>query len=127
MSKKLFTPLLKFDILVRSKKNMYNNIKTKIVSEKKATIINGEHIRPSELLYEPGDYCWAIGNEHNKWPAKTLLMNCPYCNVTTAYPQAEIKSFTNELLTIKDELTCAYNPSHKFKVHHGEILPVGIS
>ena len=92
----------------------------KRVSEKVEQTINGELYGASELLEKPGDFYYSVGG---KWPPRTPVINCPFCGVPTAYPQAKVLNFTKEPLTVEKELICAYNPIHKFKVIQGIILP----
>ena len=93
----------------------------KKVREVKKDMINGEEYAASELLEKPGDFYYALAGN---WPIRTPVINCPYCGVPTAYPQAKIINFHNEPLTVEGILTCAYSPKHRFKIAYNEIIPV---
>ena len=79
----------------------------------------------SEKLEKPGDFYYATQRSGTRWNNPYVILNCPHCGISFALPTHKILNQRGEPLTIENEIRCAYNPAHYFKIHEGNIIPLG--
>ena len=79
----------------------------------------------SEKLNQPGDFYYAKPNPESRWNNPYVIINCPYCNCPFALTWQKILNFPGEPLTIQEDIKCAYNQAHHFRITYGEVIPLG--
>jgi hypothetical protein len=79
----------------------------------------------SEKMEKPGDFYYATPHGESGWNYPYIMLNCPYCGIAFALPKHKILNQRGEPLTIEKEIRCAYNQAHYFKIHEGNVIPLG--